>query len=185
MLYLLGGAARAGKSTVSRKFLAKTGIPFFALDYLMMGMAKGLPEYGVDPDGDDLLTGDKLWPIVGQMATAMLENGFEYLLEGVQLQPLHAHDLGVRNEGAVRACFLGFARADTRAKFHELRTHPAVHNDWLRNYSDAEVMETIEHLKSRSGQIERECIELGLPYFDVSSNFEVVTEEAVSYLTSS
>jgi chloramphenicol 3-O-phosphotransferase len=98
MLYLLGGAARSGKSTIARKFLAETGIPFFDLDYLMMGFANGLPDYGVDPDDDELRVGELLWPVVKPMATAMLENEFNYLIEGAQLHPRHAWELGEQRE---------------------------------------------------------------------------------------
>jgi adenylate kinase family enzyme len=51
MLYLLGGSPRAGKSTMAKKFLSETGVPYFGLDYLKMGIARGKPEYGVDPNG--------------------------------------------------------------------------------------------------------------------------------------
>lgn len=64
MLYLLGGSPRAGKSTTARQFLCETGIPYFGLDYLKMGIARGLPEYGVDPNGGDLIIAKQLWPVV-------------------------------------------------------------------------------------------------------------------------
>ena len=64
MLYLVGGSPRAGKSTIARKFLSQTGVPYFGLDYLKMGLARGLPEYGVDLNNDDRITAQKLWPVV-------------------------------------------------------------------------------------------------------------------------
>ena len=72
MLYLLGGAARTGKTTIANAFLVQTGIPFFSLDFLMMGFTNGLPEYGVDSDADELLVAEQLWPVIRSMATAMM-----------------------------------------------------------------------------------------------------------------
>ena len=61
MLYLLGGAARTGKTTAGRAFLQRTGIPYFSLDFLMMGFANGLPEYDIDPDADELSAAEQLF----------------------------------------------------------------------------------------------------------------------------
>ena len=73
MLYLVGGSPRAGKPTIARRFVSKTGIPCFGLDYLKMGLARGLPEYGVDPNKDDLVTAKQLWPIVRGMAMTYVQ----------------------------------------------------------------------------------------------------------------
>ena len=59
VLYIIGGAARAGKSIISRKFMLDTGIPCFSLDILMMGLANGLPEYGINPIDPDFLNAGK------------------------------------------------------------------------------------------------------------------------------
>jgi hypothetical protein len=116
MLYLLGGTARAGKSAAARQFMAETGVPYFPLDCLMMGVAQGLPSLGVDPEDDELRIVDLLWPLVRPIATTFVEEQIDYLLEGAQLAPRHAWELGQALPGAVRACFLGFADVDTRAK---------------------------------------------------------------------
>ncbi len=42
MLYLLGGAARSGKSIIARRVMTHYQLPFFSLDYLSNGMAEGL-----------------------------------------------------------------------------------------------------------------------------------------------
>ncbi|MEC1736353.1 hypothetical protein P9D87_05050 [Bacillus mojavensis] len=53
MLYLIGGSSRSGKTTTAKRMLAETKIPYFSLDYLMMGIANGVPEMDINPtDGD-------------------------------------------------------------------------------------------------------------------------------------
>ncbi len=39
MPYLVGGASRAGKSTLARRLLMERSIPYFSIDILMMGVA--------------------------------------------------------------------------------------------------------------------------------------------------
>jgi hypothetical protein len=134
MLYLIGGAARTGKTTIARAFLAQTGIPYFSLDFLMMGFANGLPEYGVDSEADELLIAEQLWPVVRSMATAMVEDEIDYLIEGVQLHPRRVRELCEELGGDVRACFLGLAEADTSAKLQEIRRFGGEADDWLRHY---------------------------------------------------
>ena len=46
MLYFVGGASRAGKTTIARDILGRHQIPYVSLDWLMMGFTNGIPEYG-------------------------------------------------------------------------------------------------------------------------------------------
>lgn len=53
MLYLVGGASRAGKSTLSRRLLDRQRIPYFSIDVLAMGLVNGWPALRLDPDYTD------------------------------------------------------------------------------------------------------------------------------------
>jgi hypothetical protein len=67
MRYLLGGASRAGKSTLARRLLRERGVPYFPLDYLLLGLENGVPSLGVTP-GNPAVVGEQLWPLVRAMA---------------------------------------------------------------------------------------------------------------------
>ena len=45
MLFIVGGAARSGKSIIAREYLRRTGTPYFSLDFLVMGLAAGAPAW--------------------------------------------------------------------------------------------------------------------------------------------
>ena len=182
MLYILGGAARAGKSTIAQTLLAETGIPYFCLDYLMMGIANGLPAQGVDPDDDELQVGVLLWPIVESMAVAMLENAEDYLLEGVQLNPRHVRTLCNKFPGQVRACFVGYAEVDARAKFREIRRYGGGLDDWLREYDDQRTLREVERLKALSQTLQDECDKYALKYIETAPNLAQTVEAVVRYL---
>jgi len=50
MLIFIGGAARAGKGMLVRRLFAEMQLPFLSLDVLKMGLARGVPEYTINPD---------------------------------------------------------------------------------------------------------------------------------------
>ena len=181
MLYLLGGAARSGKTRIARQFLAQTGIPYFSLDFLMMGFANGLPESGVDPEADELWVAEQLWPVVQSMATAMVEDEVVYLLEGVQLHPAHVSGFCKRFPGAVRACFVGLAEVDTATKFQEIRHFGGGADDWLRFYSDERVRHEIERIKAQSVYIRDACQEVGLRYVEASDDLAIAAAEVIRH----
>lgn len=182
MLYLVGGVARTGKSTIAQRFLAQTGTPYFVLDYLMMGCAGGAPSLGIDPNEGDLQTAAKLTPIIKAMATAMLENGETYLLEGVQLLPQVVVELSRQFPGQVCAAFVGYAEIEPLTKFQQLRHFDGGNNDWLRHESDEELLATVARLKAMSQWVRTECENYGLPYFDTSTNFTATLDRIVDFL---
>lgn len=182
MLYLLGGAPRAGKSTVARRLVTESGVPYFSLDYLMMGLANGLPLSGVDADDpDEARVADRMWPVVRPMATAMLENGEEYLLEGVHLFPRFVWELQQAWPGQVRSCFLGYADADVQRKAAELRRFPPGPNDWMSEFDDGEIARSVAAFKALSTLIRDECTRYGLRYIESSADFPGAVAEAVAY----
>jgi hypothetical protein len=182
MLYLLGGAARSGTSVIAKRFLIETGIPFFCLDYLMMGFANGLPEYGIHPEDDELYIGELLWPVIRPLAVALDEDGIDYLIEGAQLLPKHVGELCEQLNGHVRACFIGFADLDVMAKFHQMRKFGGGLDDWLREYDDHKVILEIERLKAFSENLRNECAKYGLKYFETSTDLEQTVGIVVRYL---
>lgn len=184
MLYLLGGVARTGKSTIARHFLAQTGTPYFALDYLMMGCAGGAPQLGIDPNEGDQQIAAKLTPIIKAMATAMLENSESYLLEGVQVQPQLATDLSQQFPGLVCAAFVGYAEIEPLTKVQQLRHFGGGNNDWLSHESDADLLVLFTRLQAMSQWLRGECQHYGLPYFDTSIDFTATLDQVVAFLKS-
>lgn len=182
MLYLLGGVARTGKSTIARRFLAQTGTPYFPLDYLMMGCAGGASQLGIDPNEGDQHTAAKLTPIIKAMATAMLENGETYLLEGVQLLPQIAVELSRQFPGLVCTAFVGYAEIEPLTKVQQLRHFGGGNNDWSSQESDADLLVMFTKLQVLSQWLRNECHTYDLPYFDTSVDFAATLDAVVAFL---
>jgi 2-phosphoglycerate kinase len=182
MLYLIGGASRSGKTTTAKKMMKEAGIPYFSLDYLMMGIANGVPELGVQPTEGDFLTGQRLWKIVEPLMTAMVENGIDYTVEGVQLLPAFVAQFQHKFAGDVRCCFIGQAELDVTAVV-EMKLHSsATENDGFKDLNPNEALAEMKRIQADSARYKEECEMNHLPYFESSSDFHRTLDQVVAYL---
>ena len=183
MLYVLGGAPRAGKSSVARRLLSERHLPYFPTDALMMGLRNGLPELGL-PSGDPRATGERLWPVVRAMAMSLHWTRETYVLEGDLLLPEYIATLRPALQGQLRACWLGYADIDIADKVGQLRSFAAGPNDWLGDAADDALRRLVRRMRAFSRELRQRCRECGLPYFDGSRDFLAATEQAYAYLAS-
>jgi putative acetyltransferase len=123
MIYLIGGPGCSGKTTLAWRLLRQIHIPFFSLDYLMMGLHHGAPALGVDPNQPELLVAPKVWQVCKPMLVAMLENGENYCLEGFAITPDHADQLFELFPDNLRVCFLGYCTVDLDEKWQNERRY--------------------------------------------------------------
>jgi hypothetical protein len=182
MLLLLGGAARSGKSIIARRILAEKRIPFFCLDHLAIGVAHSLPQLHVDLDSDDASVGEIVWPLVKSMSAVMLKDRINYLLEGALLQPKHAHELMAEFPTQVKACFVGFAKAQIAEKFEQVKRYGGGPDDWMMQFDDGTIMNELERLKIVSEALREECRKYQLQYFETSLDFDKSVEDVIDYL---
>ncbi|MBT3342635.1 MAG: hypothetical protein HN712_08100 [Gemmatimonadetes bacterium] len=181
MIYLLGGAPRAGKTTAAHRFVDRTGVSCSSIDFLKMGLVRGMPDYGIDLY-DDPATAVKLWPILRGMIHTYAEEEESILIEGYYLLPAYAAELHRDLADRIRSCFIGFCEMDTMRKVRELREHAP--GDWSSG-DDEDAVEMAEHLKSVSREIRADCTRLGLRYFDNVESHDRTLDEVVAYLAGS
>lgn len=63
MIYIIGGAARAGKTIIARRMLIERNIPYFCVDYFVSALDQAAPELGIDaesPGGEIIETEDEV-----------------------------------------------------------------------------------------------------------------------------
>ena len=184
MLYLLGGAARSGKSIITRQILAKKGISFFCLDHLAHGVANSTPQLHVDLNSDDASVGEQIWPLVKATAKMIIKDRIDYLLEGASLQPKHANELISEFPNEVRAVFIGYADADIGEKFKQIKTYGGGADDWMMKFDDVVIKSEVERLKVVSKVLQGECVKFQIRYIEMSQDFDKSTKEVIEYLAS-
>ena len=180
---MVGGASRAGKSTLARRLVRQRGIPYFPIDALMMGFANGYPAFGMDPETPSEVRGEQLWPILRAIAINLLEEERThptYLLEGDELLPKYVAGLAAAYPGRVRACFIGYTQAVPADKLRQVRQTDV---DWYDYAPEAEALGFLADMVRFSRYVQAECAAYGLRYFDCSKAFDPVIAEAIAYLT--
>lgn len=181
MLIFIGGAARTGKGMLVRRLLAEMQLPFLNLDVLKMGLARGVPEYTIDPDAGGMQVAERLWPLVREMSINLLHEQMDYVFEG-EILPKDVDTLRHAYPTQVHACFLGYSALTPTQKMHEIRTHSGHPNDWPREYSDADLLAIIDREIAFSQFVQAECIRYHFRYFDTSHNFMQVLDDVVAYV---
>jgi hypothetical protein len=150
MLYLIGGAPRAGKSILAQRMLEQQTVAYFPTDTLVMGLATALPQLGLKPSDSPSTRAPIMWPILRGMAMKILEHGEDYLLEGDVLMPAHCVALRERFGSAVSSCFLGYEKVDSVAKVRDIRRYGADREDWTNKCDDAHLLRIVEEFKRLS-----------------------------------
>lgn len=181
MLYLIGGAPRAGKTILARRILAEHRIAYFPLDILVSGIAKALPQFGIKVPDTALTRAAPMWPLMRAMALSAIETGADYVLEGDVILPSHVAELQREHPLAIRACFLGYASADPAIKMRAIRRY-ASPSDWTLTLDDARLLELVGELREFSIHLRGECARCGLAYFDEAGGFPRMLDEAIAHL---
>jgi hypothetical protein len=181
MLVFIGGAARTGKGILVRRLLVERHMPYLNLDVLKMGLARGVPEYNIDPDAGGIIVGERLWPLVREMSASLLRDRVDYVIEG-EVLPKHVAALRDAHPSQIKACFLGYTAITPAQKLHHIRTHSGYPNDWSSEYSDPDLLNIITSMIGFSQYLMDECNTYNLRYFDTSHNFLQVLDQVVAYI---
>lgn len=181
MLLFIGGAARTGKGMLARRLLSECTVPFLSLDVLKMGLARGVPEYAIDPDSGAVQVAERLWPLVREMSSSLLRDNVDYVFEG-ELLPKNIERLRNAYPTHVRACFLGYCTISSSQKLHDIRTHAGHPNDWPQEYVDADLLNIIRREIAFSQYVRAECLKYHMRYFETSSNFMQAQDDVVAYI---
>lgn len=183
MLLFIGGAARTGKSILSRRLLTEIQVPFLSLDVLKMGLTRGVPEYTIDPDAGGAQVAERLWPLVREMSVSLLHDEIDYSFEG-ELLPRHVAALRGTAPSQIRACFLGYPTISPDRKLQEIRTHSGHPNDWPQEYSDTDLRAIVQREIAFSHYLQAECARYQFRYFDMSQQFMPVLDAAAAFMKS-
>lgn len=181
MLYILGGAPRAGKTLMSKKALLEKRIPYFPLDGLVGALSYAMPELHISHDESFVDKSERLWKINKYLLGFFAANGETYLVEGDSILPAQARE-AIDEHKDVRACFVGYPGLSPEEKLKLIRGFPAGIKDWTEKYSDAELLPTLRRAVEYSVYLKNECGKYGIPFFDLSEGFQEGFDAAYQYL---
>jgi len=182
MLYIIGGAARAGKTKIARRMLDEHNIPLFCIDYIVSGLDQGVPSLGIIGESPTRPKAEKLWPILRGMLHNIVEEEPHYLVEGDSIWPQGVAKLLKAYHPQIRAVFIGYANTNPQQKLTEIRQFRGDVNDWIQDYSDQYILDLCVEMIEWSQFLQVECKKYDLPYFDVSREFSLTLEKAYTAL---
>jgi hypothetical protein len=182
MLYLIGGASRAGKTIMAKKILAEKGLSYLSLDWLVMGFTNGIPEYGIHDKLFPEEIAERSWSFLKAMLESMIYVGADCVVEGEALLPELLVELSEKYPDSLRICFIGYTDVTVDEKVKDIKKFSCGKSDWLIDKSDEYIIDHVKNMIAHSKIIKKSCKENDLRYFDTSKYFIDVIENTQEYL---
>jgi hypothetical protein len=181
MFYILGGAPRAGKSILAKKFLKEKQVPYLSTDAIVGMLSQSAPEYGIQQGGEFIPKAQKLWRFSKALFEYLIEEEENYLVEGDAILPEQVMELIKDYPNDIKTCFVGFHEISPEEKLRLIRTFKQ-EIDWTDNHSDDQMMKYVNMMIPFSKYLKGECLKYNLKFFDISKDFEKVHKEIYDYL---
>lgn len=175
MIYLIGGAPRAGKSILCQQFAAELKIGWISTDLLMELLRvkndRGVKaEWNANPEAI-IANAEWFYPYLERFVWGTSSLAENYVIEGVDFLPEQV--LQLSKQYAVHAVFLGCSRMSL-ATFNQYPGHSRGYNhlpEEFKRQITRDVPVWSEFIRQQAGHI-------GYPYFDTSDDFELRIQEA-------
>jgi len=192
-LYLLGGAARSGKSTILNKLIQSVGVHAISTDALRAGMRKAILDESYITVDKLSFSGELIFrkpgepgqpqhqkqfermfsedEITWQTALGIVEhhdrNNFSLALEGIAITPERVSALKLKNL-KVKTVFVGFTDP---AAFEYILNHSAHQQDWVytvihkeQGGNDATIRSWLTHEMEKSREISKQAQKFGYSF---------------------
>lgn len=174
MIYLIGGAARVGKSNLAKRLLERNKVPFFPTDALVHTLKNVAPSLGVSDELPYPEIGEKFFPFLEMLVKHVGFGVRDYCFEGEVLLPSFPERL---KDYKVRAVFLG----NSRPKKDELLKFVGP-NDWIGELSRERQEGLPAWIIKSSEFFKMECLKYRQHYIDLAEGYEKGMEKAYKLL---
>ena len=182
MIYILTGVAKSGKSLIAKEIVKRNSIPSFSTDYIMMMLAKGNKNIGIDTEAGDRVVAKQLEPYIEGMLKTMIENGVNHLIEGVHFNHDFISRMMKEYPNDIKTLYLGFKDIDASVKGDELyKFQDSSDNKWFLNLNEKEFKVLINYLIDESRISYDLCREFSLDYIEVQ-DISIQLEEIINKL---
>ena len=174
---IIAGASRCGKTTLSIK-LSKEGFIHYKMDSIKRGIDRNFWDgykndwRQVSPHMAHLIA-----TIIKENQSDIVNGNEYYVIDTCHLYP---SDIAKYNLENTIIIFLGHAKTDVMDKFNNIRKYDK--GVWTNLISDEDLIESTAMGVVYSREVQKECEELGIRYFDTSENFEETLNEAYEYI---
>ena len=170
----VGGVARSGKSTFSKRLCTRNKYNHFPLDYVTSSLKNNFPECNISSSvviGD---SSERVALLLSTIVRIMESKDEKFIVDSAHVMPKDVVPYLDRDKWDIY--FIGYPNISKFTKFSTIRKYDDK-TDWTSRRSDEELLSVIEKLISISKKIQEECEELDIPFIDTSSDMIEVIDE--------
>ena len=163
----IGGVARSGKSTLSKRLCAEGNYNHFPLDYVTSSLKNNFPECEIS---SSVIMGDssqKLALLLSTIVKIMDSKEEKFIIDSAHIMPKDIVPYLDKDKWDIY--FVGYPNISKYNKISMIRKYDD-NTDWTSRRSDEELLAIIEKLIEISKEIEEECQELGVKFIDISTD---------------
>lgn len=163
MIYLIGGVARAGKTSIMKRLLSDYKIPGLETDSLRTMFELSLPELKIHYQNLSEDNALRMEPFIKAFIESRFFFDYDFVLEGDCITPEVARVYG--NNRLVKSLFLGYPNILLEKKIKQLVENP---EGWTKGLSDYDLKEKIELFIKQSRLLRESCDKANLSFIDTS-----------------
>ena len=170
----VGGVARSGKSTFSKRMCEMNKYNRFPLDYVISSLKNNFPECNISNSVVIGESSEKIALLLSTIVKIMNSKDEKYIIDSAHVMPSDIVPYLDRDKWDIY--FIGYPNISKFTKFSTIRKYDDK-TDWTSRRSDEELLSIVEKLISISKKIQEECEELDVPFIDTSSDMIEVLDE--------
>lgn len=170
----VGGVARSGKSTFSKRMCNLNKYNHFPLDYVTSSLKNNFPECNISSSvviGD---SSEKIALLLSTIVRIMDSKDERFIVDSAHVMPKDVVPYLDRDKWDIY--FIGYPNISKFTKFSTIRKYDD-HTDWTSRRSDEELLSIVEKLIGISKKIQEQCEELDIPFIDTSLDMIDVIDE--------
>lgn len=173
----IGGAARAGKSTIAERISKNNIYNHFPVDYIATSFSRNFPHCGVNNKVIIDNGSTNLSLFLSTIIEKIDERDEKFVIDSAHVMPKDIVQYIDREKWEI--FFVGYPNILLKNKFNNIRMFDGK-KSWTRNFNDEEMLELTKELIELSKKIEKQCKEYNIKFIDTSNNFFESLEQAVT-----
>jgi len=183
---LIIGAARTGKTTLSRRINKEFGYSIINLDDIISSLKEAFPILGIKHDYDDIKISSRFAPFLVNYLKELSEgpnfyNNAKYVIEGVQVD--FEKVISSLDQNKYLVIGLTYNNIDAKTLYNNIKTNDT-EDDWTYHVNDEYLRNMIDIFIERNKYYNDKFKEYNIKTYDVSEDRIVVINKIIDDLKS-
>ena len=174
---IIAGCARTGKTTLALYF-HNQGFVHYKMDSIKRAMFKTLSLNIKDWHVISPMMASMISTIIEENMSDRVFNNEYYCIDTCHLYPIDIYNKNLKNTIIV---FLGYPDIVINEKLRFIRENDS-NNIWTSKLEDSQLLRDIDLCIQYSAEVKKQCVELNIPFFDTSYDFNKTIDSTRTYI---